>query len=57
MLERLLVELAGGLGAALEPLVSPAEVRATGARIDRLLRRGRLPRRGGGGPSIPWPPF
>ena len=57
VLERVGCELEGGLGAALAPLLSPAEVRATGVRIDRLLRRGRLPRRGGGGPSIPWPPF
>ena len=57
VLERVGCELDGGLGAALAPLISPAEVRATGVRIDRLLRRGRLPHRGGGGPSIPWPPF
>ncbi len=57
VLERLLTGLDRGLGAALASLLSASEVRATRARIDRLLQRGRLPRRGGAGPSIPWPPF
>ena len=57
VLERLRSDLDGDLGEALAPLVSAPEVRATAARIDRLLQRGRLPRRGGGGPSIPWPPL
>ena len=57
VLERLRAELDGALGSALAPLASASEVRATRVRIERLLRRGCLPRRGAGGPSIPWPPF
>jgi uncharacterized repeat protein (TIGR03843 family) len=56
-LERLDAELGGRLAAVLRPLVSRVEVDATRHRIRRLLRRGRMPRPGGGWPAIPWPPF
>jgi uncharacterized repeat protein (TIGR03843 family) len=60
------VEVLGGLKGALEPggelaatlaaLVTPAELRATRARVDALLESGRHPEPGGEWPAIPWPP-
>jgi uncharacterized repeat protein (TIGR03843 family) len=41
----------------LEQWVARDEVRATQARLTRLLAVGRLPRPGGGWPSLPWPAF
>lgn len=50
-------ELDGGLGTALNELLSRAEVTGTRARIKELLRTRRFPRPGEGWPAIPWPPF
>jgi uncharacterized repeat protein (TIGR03843 family) len=47
----------GDLRAALAPHVTAAEVDGAEARARRLLTGRRLPRRGPGWPSIPWPPF
>ncbi len=47
----------GPLGAELSELLDPDEVQALDRRCRRLLRGGRFPRPGGGGPSIPWPAF
>ncbi len=52
-----LTGLRSGLRTELEGLLSVAEVDATERRCRRLLDRGRFPRRSGGWPSIPWPPF
>ncbi|MGL5811693.1 MAG: SCO1664 family protein [Nocardioides sp.] len=42
---------------ALSGLVTETEVARFFERLDRLLRRGRLPRPSDGWPAIPWPPF
>jgi uncharacterized repeat protein (TIGR03843 family) len=57
MLRRLGGEFSGPLRAELEPLLTPAEIDATAARIDGLLNAGRLPRPDRGRPAIPWPPY
>lgn len=49
--------LDGDLAAALAPLLTPAEIRATRLRLDRLLRAGAFPQPGPGWPAIPWPAF
>ena len=41
----------------LEPLVTDAEVRALRRRCEVLAERGRFPRSGARGPSMPWPIF
>ena len=47
-----------GLGAALDGLLTPAEIEATRRRIGSLLRNGVHPvPRGNGYPVVPWPPF
>jgi hypothetical protein len=52
------VGLAGGaLETELGGLITPAEVAATRARVDRLLARGRHPEPIGNWPAVPWPPF
>ncbi|MGW0075766.1 SCO1664 family protein [Streptomyces cellulosae] len=47
---------AGPLTAALTPLITPAEIDATRARVDSLLATGIHPEPGGDWPAIPWPP-
>jgi uncharacterized repeat protein (TIGR03843 family) len=54
-LERLRTSLAGGLADELAGLLTGAEIRALGARVDRLLRRGVHPVPEPGWPAIPWP--
>ncbi|MFI1130546.1 SCO1664 family protein [Streptomyces althioticus] len=46
----------GPLTAALTPLITPAEIDATRARVDALLTSGTHPEPGTGWPAIPWPP-
>ncbi|MEY7977552.1 SCO1664 family protein [Streptomyces pilosus] len=46
----------GPLTAALAPLITPAEIRATRARVESLLTTGVHPRPGTAWPAIPWPP-
>ncbi|WP_149550654.1 SCO1664 family protein [Streptomyces marokkonensis] len=47
---------AGPLTAALAPLITPAEIDATRARVDSLLTTGVHPQPGTEWPAIPWPP-
>ncbi|MDO0928481.1 SCO1664 family protein [Streptomyces sp. TG1A-8] len=58
VLEGLRASLAGGgaLAARLAPLITPAEIAATRARVEALLASGRHPEPGGEWPAIPWPP-
>ncbi|MFI9821965.1 SCO1664 family protein [Streptomyces sp. NPDC052013] len=46
----------GALAARLAPLITPAEIDATRARVDALRTAGRHPEPGGDWPAIPWPP-
>ncbi|MDT3725166.1 SCO1664 family protein [Streptomyces sp. DSM 41972] len=46
----------GPLTAALTPLITPAEIDATRARVDALLTSGAHPEPGTDWPAIPWPP-
>jgi uncharacterized repeat protein (TIGR03843 family) len=46
----------GELFARLAPLITPAEIDATRARVDALLTAGRHPEPSGEWPAIPWPP-
>ncbi|RZU28606.1 putative repeat protein (TIGR03843 family) [Streptomyces sp. BK022] len=46
----------GTLAATLAPLLTPAEIDATRARVDDLLATGRHPEPTGEWPAIPWPP-
>ncbi|MFJ7102918.1 MULTISPECIES: SCO1664 family protein [Streptomyces] len=46
----------GPLTAALSPLITPAEIDATRARVDSLLASGTHPEPGTDWPAIPWPP-
>ncbi|MFJ8183928.1 SCO1664 family protein [Streptomyces sp. NPDC096105] len=46
----------GPLTAALTPLITPAEIDATRARVQSLLTTGTHPEPGTGWPAIPWPP-
>ncbi len=57
VLSALRAELEGGLGEALHELLTVTEVRATTARVDRLLASGRHPHPSPDWPAIPWPPF
>ena len=57
VLSRVRAELEGLLGTQLEGLLTGAEVRATTARVDRLLETGRHPQPSQDWPAIPWPPF
>ena len=57
VLHRLCADLEGALGEALRPLLTRAEVRATLARVQRLLATGLHPEPSGDWPAIPWPPF
>ena len=56
-LERLRDGLDGALGDELRALLSGAEVRATGRRVDALLTSGCFPLPSRTWPAIPWPPF
>jgi hypothetical protein len=56
-LQRLRDGLDGALGDELRALLSGAEVRATGRRVDALLTSGRFPLPSPTWPAIPWPPF
>jgi uncharacterized repeat protein (TIGR03843 family) len=58
-LDRLAVDLRGGgvLVTRLTGLLSTPEVTALTARLDALLRRGRMPLPSPGWPAIPWPAF
>ena len=56
-LTALRADLEGALGEALRALLTGTEVRATLARVDRLLRTGRHPQPSTDWPAIPWPPF
>lgn len=53
---RTALEPSGALTATLAPLITPAELDATRARVDDLLTTGKHPAPGGEWPSIPWPP-
>ncbi|MFI1052175.1 SCO1664 family protein [Streptomyces griseoruber] len=53
---RAALEPSGALTGTLTPLLTPAEVEATRARVDELLESGRHPEPGGEWPAIPWPP-
>ena len=55
--QAVLAGLRGPLRSDLEDLLSVAEVEALERRCRRLAERARFPRRSGGWPSIPWPPF
>jgi uncharacterized repeat protein (TIGR03843 family) len=57
VLEQLRVELAGPLGTALDEHLTRREVRATAARVERLLAGGAYPLPSEDWPAIPWPPF
>ncbi|MFF9753986.1 SCO1664 family protein [Streptomyces sp. NPDC014344] len=46
----------GPLTAALTPLITPAEIDATRARVQSLLTTGTHPEPGTDWPAIPWPP-
>lgn len=46
----------GALAIRLAPLITPAELDATRARVDALLASGRHPEPSGEWPAIPWPP-
>ena len=50
-------ELAGPLGQELAQLLTAAEVKAMGRRIDGLLSRRRFPFPDPDRPAVPWPPF
>ncbi|WP_460063820.1 SCO1664 family protein [Streptomyces sp. YKOK-I1] len=50
------LEPSGTLTGTLTPLITPAELDATRARVDELLESGRHPEPGGEWPAIPWPP-
>jgi uncharacterized repeat protein (TIGR03843 family) len=57
VLRRLAVELDGPLGEGLAEHLTAREVRATQARVARLLSTGRHPHPSEDWPAIPWPPF
>ena len=57
VLSRVRAELEGELGEQLHGLLTVTEVRATVARVDRLLTSGRHPQPSQDWPAIPWPPF
>jgi len=50
------LEPSGGLAQKLAPLITPAELDATRARVDALLTDGKHPEPSGEWPAIPWPP-
>ncbi|KOV70186.1 SCO1664 family protein [Streptomyces sp. MMG1121] len=56
VLEGLREGLTGPLGERLAPLITPAEIDATRARVETLLTTGVHPEPSGEWPAIPWPP-
>ena len=56
VLRSLRAGLDAGLGATLDELLDPIEVRATARRIDRLLEAGTFPQPDPRRPALPWPP-
>ncbi|MDQ1679198.1 MAG: hypothetical protein QOI42_57 [Frankiaceae bacterium] len=56
-LSRLRRALDGSLGAALAPLLTRAEIRATRRRVDELLTTSVFPFPNGNWPAVPWPPI
>jgi hypothetical protein len=56
-LRRLRADLDGGLGRDLGRLLAPAEIRALGARLHRLIVDGCFPHPDPDRPAIPWPPY
>ncbi|WP_042365467.1 SCO1664 family protein [Streptacidiphilus neutrinimicus] len=56
-LGRLRADLDGALGAALAPLLTPAEIAATAGRVDGLLKEGHHPYPSADWPAVPWPPI
>jgi len=56
-LTALRADLRCALGEALHALLTVREVRATTARVDRLLATGCFPEPSADWPAIPWPPF
>jgi uncharacterized repeat protein (TIGR03843 family) len=56
VLARLSTDLAGPLGGRLTGLVTPDEVAATRARVDRLVTGDEFPEPVPGWPPVPWPP-
>lgn len=57
VLHRLREDLADGLGAALCELLTRREIKATVARVERLLESESYPFPSEDWPAIPWPPF
>jgi uncharacterized repeat protein (TIGR03843 family) len=57
VLHRLQEALGGQLGADLSEHLTRREVRATSARVERLLASGTYPYPSEDWPAIPWPPF
>lgn len=57
LVEAVVAGLDGSLGAALDELLSPAEVAATRRRTLVLARTGRFPLPDPNRPAIPWPPY
>ena len=57
VLRSLRVGLDGPLCEALKPLISPGEMRALVARLDRLIRTERFPQPDPYRMAVPWPPF
>ncbi len=57
VLRSLRVGLDGPLCESLQPLISPAEMRALVARLDRLIRTKRFPQPDPYRMAVPWPPF
>jgi uncharacterized repeat protein (TIGR03843 family) len=56
-IERVVADLAGGLGSALAELISPLELQALAGRCRRLAKKGRFPAPHGDMPAVPWPIF
>jgi uncharacterized repeat protein (TIGR03843 family) len=57
LLRGLRSDLDNGLGVVLADLLTPDEIEATAARVDRLLASGTLPVPTDDWPAVPWPPF
>nr|WP_228046085.1 SCO1664 family protein [Saccharopolyspora sp. HNM0983] len=57
VLGRLRAELEGPLAQQLAEHITPKEVRAVAARVERLLSEGVFPAPSGEWPAIPWPAF
>jgi uncharacterized repeat protein (TIGR03843 family) len=56
-IDRVRAHLEGGLGDALDGLISDAEIAAAAARCDSLRSEGRFPAPHGEMPAVPWPLF